>query len=332
MKYVESLNGALHDLFDANDKVVLIGEDLLDPYGGAFKVSKGLSESYQTRVISTPISESAITGLGIGMALNGLYPIVEIMFGDFITLCTDQIVNGASKIPTMFGNDIDMPLTIRTPMGGRRGYGPTHSQSIEALFLSVPNIKVVAPSHLHDPGSLLKESVLSNGLDLFIENKALYSEELYFEGNFNNFDISQDFQSATVANIVNCQLSGTKDPDVVLIGYGGMVSILLGAIETLFVEHELTAKIVAPAVIKPLDLNAITKQLGNVSKVLIIEEASSAFNWGAEVGYQLYDCSSQVRVIKRLGAKACPIPSAIPLEKKVLPQVKDVVDSVLTLF
>ena len=160
MKYIESINKCLHQLFEANEKTFLIGEDLLDPYGGAFKASKGISTSFPERVISTPISESGFLGFAIGMALQGYRPIVEIMFGDFITLCADQIVNHACKFKGMYNNQVDVPLVVRTPMGGGRGYGPTHSQSIEAMFLNVPRLVMESPSIFDQPGELLTHSIL----------------------------------------------------------------------------------------------------------------------------------------------------------------------------
>jgi len=172
MRYVESLNQALHELMAEEERVFVIGEDILDPYGGAFKVTKGLSSAYPDRVLSTPVSEASITGFATGMALRGLRPILEIMFGDFITLCADQIVNGASKFSWIYNEQVEVPLVIRTPMGGRRGYGPTHSQTLEALFLGTPGLTIVAPSHLHSPGGLLRRAVLGGkGPVLFVENK-----------------------------------------------------------------------------------------------------------------------------------------------------------------
>src|SRR5574341_2501677 len=129
---LESLNAALHRLFAEDERVVLIGEDVLDPYGGAFKVTRCLSTAYPERVLTAPVSEAAIVGVASGMALRGLRPVVEIMFGDFLTLAMDQIVNHISKWQYMFNDQVRVPLVIRTPMGGRRGYGPTHSQCIEA--------------------------------------------------------------------------------------------------------------------------------------------------------------------------------------------------------
>src|SRR3989338_1040020 len=133
MRYVESINLALHNLFSEDPRVMLIGEDLHDPYGGAFKVSRGLSTNFPDRVISTPISEAGLVGMGIGLGLRGFLPIVEIMFGDFVTLACDQIINSAVKFGSMYNGKVALPLVIRTPMGGRRGYGPTHSQTLEPL-------------------------------------------------------------------------------------------------------------------------------------------------------------------------------------------------------
>ena len=137
----------------------MLGEDILDPYGGAFKVTQGLSTRFPDRVFTTPISEAAIVGMSVGLALRGLHPIAEIMFGDFVALAADQIVNHAAKYPAMYNGQVQVPLVMRTPMGGGRGYGPTHSQSLERLFFGIPHLKLVAPSHAHDPGALLEAAV-----------------------------------------------------------------------------------------------------------------------------------------------------------------------------
>ena len=145
MLYLESLNESFHNILRKNDDVIFIGEDILDPYGGAFKVSKGLSTNFPKQVISTPISEAGIVGVATGMAMRSLKPIVELMFGDFIALAADQIINHASKYTGIYNGQVTVPLVIRTPVGGRRGYGPTHSQSLESLFMSVPGLEIIAP-------------------------------------------------------------------------------------------------------------------------------------------------------------------------------------------
>ncbi|MGH9581993.1 MAG: thiamine pyrophosphate-dependent enzyme, partial [Bryobacteraceae bacterium] len=148
-----SLNRALRDLLSENSDVLLFGEDLHDPYGGAFKVTAGLSTQFPGRVISTPISEAGVMGAAIGLALEGFRPVVEIMFADFATLAMDQLFNHAVKFPGMF-REASVPLVVRTPGGGRRGYGPTHSQSVENLLTGVPGLTVVFGSNRHDPGEL----------------------------------------------------------------------------------------------------------------------------------------------------------------------------------
>ena len=158
---------------------LLLGEDVLDPYGGAFGVTKGLSDRFPGRVLTTPIAEGGIVGAGVGLALRGRRPIVEIMFGDFITLAVDQLVNHAAKFRAMYGGRVTVPLVVRTPMGGRRGYGPTHSQSLEKLLLGVPGLRVIAPSVFHDPGAILRDAVLHGDTPtLLVEHKLLYPAPL----------------------------------------------------------------------------------------------------------------------------------------------------------
>jgi pyruvate/2-oxoglutarate/acetoin dehydrogenase E1 component len=172
---LDSLNAALRQALAGNPNVILLGEDILDPYGGAFRVTQGLSSDFPNRVLTTPISEAGMVGLATGMALRGFRPVVEIMFGDFVTLIADQVINHAAKFRWMYNDQVRVPLVIRTPMGGRRGYGPTHSQTLEKLFLGVPGLRVLAPCALGAPGSLLKQAILEDDDPvLFVENKLLY--------------------------------------------------------------------------------------------------------------------------------------------------------------
>src|SRR6202163_40583 len=156
---LNSLNAALHKMLSENPRVVVLGEDVLDPYGGTFKVTKGLSSKFPERVLTTPLSEAGFTAIAAGMAIRGLRPVVEIMFGDFLMLAADQLVNHIGKYRWMYNDKVRVPLVIRTPMGGRRGYGPTHSQTLEKHFLGVPGLWVVAPNPLVDPGRLLRQAI-----------------------------------------------------------------------------------------------------------------------------------------------------------------------------
>ncbi len=159
LTFLESLRQGLHSILADNPRAVVLGEDILDPYGGAFKVTQGLSTRFPDRVFTTPISEAAIVGVSVGLALRGFHPIAEIMFGDFLTLAADQLINHAAKYPAMYNGQVTTQLVVRTPMGGGRGYGPTHSQSIERLFFGIPHLRLVAPSHIHDAGALLQQAV-----------------------------------------------------------------------------------------------------------------------------------------------------------------------------
>ena len=176
--YGQSINKALNKKLDQEKSVILLGEDICDPYGGAFKVTKGLSTKYPNQVINTPISEHALVGVAAGLAMRGLSPVLEIMFGDFLTLCADQIINHVAKFFWMYNGKVKVPMVIRTPMGGRKGYGPTHSQTLEKIYLGIPGIEIIAPSNFHDPGELLIKSIDYGKPVLFIEHKFLYPREL----------------------------------------------------------------------------------------------------------------------------------------------------------
>ena len=304
MKYVESINQSLLELLQNDSRVYLLGEDILDPYGGAFKATKGLSTAFPDRVLTTPISEAGIVGMAIGMSMRGLRPIVEIMFGDFLTLAADQIINSACKFPWMYNGQVEVPIVIRAPMGGYRGYGPTHSQTLETLFLNVPGLTIVAPSILHDVGRLLKEVVTTApGPVLFIENKSLYATEM------DNGKRTYSFGDVCISK----QTKGSAD--ITIIAYGGMTSLAIKASEELLLRDEIEANVVSPFQIKPLpDFPEIK------TPIVIVEETQSEFGWGAEVGLRFRDLPST-----RVGAKPTPIPASRNLEQQTLPQVNDIV-------
>ena len=178
-RIVESVRRGLERALSENPQTVLLGEDIESPYGGAFKCTAGLSDTYPGRVRNTPISEAAITGIGNGLALAGLRPIVEIMFGDFLTLAADQWINHAAKFSWMYNDQVQVPLVVRTPMGGRRGYAATHSQSIEKHFIGLPGTQVLCLHHRYSP-ALVYDALVAE-IDrptLVVENKGLYSHSV----------------------------------------------------------------------------------------------------------------------------------------------------------
>jgi len=322
-----ALNDALQKLLEHDENVMLLGEDLHDPYGGAFKVTAGLSERYKGRVISTPISEAGITGAGIGLAMAGKKPIVEIMFADFLTLCMDQIYNHAVKFPGMFAEST-VPIVIRAPCGGRRGYGPTHSQCLENLFVSVPGLTVIFGSHRHKIGQLLIDaSTRWPNPTLFLEHKLLYGEKLDSQG---YAEISHE------AGDVGTELfptlrSGSADPDITLLSYGGMLPIAESAARTLEKDEELAVEIIAPALLAPLPRFALLKALLHRPRILVVEEAHHQFGFSAEVLAMLAENRYRGKVA-RLGTAPVPIASARSLESAQLPDENAIIAAVMNIL
>jgi pyruvate/2-oxoglutarate/acetoin dehydrogenase E1 component len=334
MLYLESLNVALHDLMATDSDVVLIGEDLLDPYGGAFKVSKGLSTRFPNQVISTPISEQSIIGAAIGMAMRGMKPIVEIMFGDFLTLCMDQIVNHATKYNWMFNEQVNVPIVVRTPMGGGRGYGPTHSQSLESMFMSVPGLTIVAPSIFHDPGKLLKQCVMEQTDPcLFIENKLAYPKTLIRGTEFDKMHISRFGGEGDFENVL-LSLYPHEQPDVLIVTYGGMADLAATSAQEIFIDEEVLVDVLLLGVVKPISMDIVIEQVTRASCTLVLEEGCQTGGWGAEVSSLIHEQAfpSINTPVMRLGAEASPIPSAISMEKEVLPSKSRIKKSIIKLI
>lgn len=329
MRYVESLNLGLHRVMGEDGRVLLIGEDLLDPYGGAFKVSRGLSTAFPDRVITTPISEGGIVGLSIGLAMRGFRPVVELMFGDFITLATDQIVNHASKFRWMYDDQVQVPLVIRTPMGGRRGYGPTHSQTLEAMYMTVTGLRIVAPSHVHDPGGLLGEAIREDGPVLFIENKLLYGQQVLEQDTFGR---AGEFHAEALSfadkayPTMRLTLCPGERPDVTLIAYGGMAPTAIEAARNAFLEEETKVEVLIPSLLRPVPILDFLPSVRQSGRVVVAEEGNRTGGWGAEVSSQVHELAfhALARPVERLGASDTPIPCSRPLEEEVLVQVRDV--------
>lgn len=329
--YLSSLNLALAELLEKDPSVYIMGEDILDPYGGAFKVTKGLSTRFPGKLLTTPISEGAIIGIAAGMSMRGLHPIVEIMFGDFLTLCCDQIVNHISKFRWMYNNQVQVPLVIRTPMGGYRGYGPSHSQSLEKMFLGIPGLKIVAPSHFHNPGDLLKTATLVDEAPvLFIENKLLYPRELVTakEGYVDDFVLRLlDKMYPTVMLSTN----NFESPDVTVLTYGGMLPMVVEAATELLINHEIFLEIIVPACIKPFEIQDVIISAEKSRRVIIVEEGTLSNGWGAEVSSQIYShLLNRLKCpIQRIAALNFPIANTKSLESKILPSREDIVRAVL---
>jgi pyruvate/2-oxoglutarate/acetoin dehydrogenase E1 component len=325
---LESLNSGLHRAMAEDPRVILLGEDLLDPYGGAFKVTRGLSSAYPERVLSSPISEAALVGLGSGMAMRGLRPVVEIMFGDFLTLAADQLVNHAAKFRWMYNDQLRVPLVVRTPMGGRRGYGPTHSQTLEKIFLGVPGLNVWAPCDLGDPGELLYHLILEGeDPNLFIENKLLYPLRLQEAGGEEDFEVQRlEGSPLDLAPAFRLVVRGAPDPIITLATYGYTATLARQALLQLAYGFEIFADLIIPTKLAPLDCAPYLDSLKATGSLLVIEESSPPAGWGAELIAQAAEAADvRLKSVRRLGARHTPIPASVPLEQASLPSVADIV-------
>ena len=338
-KVLDSLNRALHQCLAADDRVLVMGEDILDPYGGAFKATKGLSSAYADRVLTTPVSEAAIVGVAAGMALRGLRPVVEIMFGDFTTLIVDQLVNHASKFSSMYGQRTAVPLVVRTPMGGRRGYGPTHSQSIEKLFLGVPGLRVLAANAVGDPGALLAAAVLDDdpgrGPVLFVENKILYNCDLHPAGGDDDLATSPlvgaGLSSAEApAHLVTIRNGEPATVTIAAYGYGA--ELARQALLRLAYEFEVFAELVVVAQLAPWQPGPVSESLRRTGRLVVLEEGTRALGWGAEVVATAVESPGVTLVgARRVAADDAVLPAAPALEVAALPGVDDVVKAALEL-
>lgn len=338
-RYLSSLNRELHSIMEINPKVVIIGEDILDPYGGAFKVTKGLSTRFPDRVFTTPISEAAIVGVAIGLSMRGFYPVVEIMFGDFLALAADQIINHAAKFRWMYNNKVNVPIVVRTPMGGRRGYGPTHSQSLEKHFMGIPDLWVIAPNIVGSPGELLRQSILDcKDPVLFIEDKTCYGKHLITDISNLHIEKYSDNIAPFPSSFIYHDDIG-EGPDGLLFCYGGMVPICIDAIEYLRDQEGLRINLVVLTQLSPVPQTHIRHVLDRWFPNLFFytEESSTIGGWSSEIittVEEIRGSYSQPSPVKhvRVGAKHTPIPASRELEFHSLPQVDNIVEAILNCF
>jgi 2-oxoisovalerate dehydrogenase E1 component len=325
---VHQLHAGLQRNLRRDERILLIGEDIEGPYGGAFKATKQLSQEFPGRVRNTPISEAAIVGLANGLALAGFTPVCEIMFGDFLTLAFDQLVNHAAKFRYMYNGQVRVPLVVRTPMGGKRGYGPTHSQSLEKHFLGVPDTLVLALHSRWDPGLVYDR--LFETIDrptLVIENKLLYGARISDE-------VSEGFVlEHTDEAFPTTRVRPLAVPDVTILCYGGMLPDVEDAANVLFDEHDIISEIICPLRLYPLDLRPVVESLHKTGRLLVVEEGQGFAAFGAEVTAQVAETAlGDLKRVARLSAPAHPVPSSGPLEKALLPGSAHIVQAVIGLL
>ena len=315
------LNRALHELLADDDRVVLLGEDLHDPGGGAFRVTAGLSTAFPNRVLSTPISEAAIVGTAIGLALAGMRPIVEVMVGDFLMLAADQLLNQAVKLATDVGG---VPLVVRTASGGGRGYGPTHSQSLEGIVSAIPGLTVVCPSHRHDPGLLLERAVHDWPFATVVfEHKLTYP----LATGLSPFEEAPPTDSDPGARLFPTLVRRSATSDVTVVTYGGMLSTVEAVAEQL-ADEEIGVDIIVPSLLAPLPVDTLWPLLMKARRVVVVEEGHPAHGFGAELGAVLHERHHGGRFV-RIGTPPIPIPAARTLEREVIPSEERILEAIV---
>jgi pyruvate dehydrogenase E1 component beta subunit len=324
VRYREALNQALREEMRRDESVVLMGEDI-GVFRGAFKVTDGLLEEFgEKRVRDTPISENTIVGIGVGAAMTGLRPVVELMTINFSLLALDQIVNHAATIHYMFGGQVRVPLVIRMPQGAGHQLGPTHSHSFEALYLHVPGLLVAVPSTPADAKGLLKSAIRDDNPVVFIEHEHLYGQRGELPED-DDGDVCVDFGHAAIRR---------DGADVTLVGVSRMALTAEKAAKILADEHEVEAEVIDPRTLRPLDLDTILDSVRKTNRCVIVEEGwphgGVGANLAALIQEQAFDFLDAP--IGRVTGADLPMPYSKPLEQIAYPHEPQVVEAVLALF
>ena len=319
MRYRDALNAALREELRRDERVLLMGEDI-GVFGGAFKVTAGLLEEFgERRVRDTPISENTIVGIGVGAAMAGLRPVVELMTINFALLAFDQIVNHAAHIHYMFGGQARVPLVVRMPQGAGHQLGPTHSHCLEALFLHVPGLLVAVPATAADAKGLLKTAIRDENPVIFIEHESLYGvrEEVP-----DDEDLLVDFGRARIVR---------EGGDVTIVGVSRMARTAGRAAATLAEEHGLQAEVIDPRTLRPLDLDTILQSVRKTSRCVIVEEGwphgGVGANLAALIAEQAFDFLDAP--VERVSGADVPMPYSQPLEDIAYPHEAQVVQAAL---
>jgi pyruvate dehydrogenase E1 component beta subunit len=311
--YAQALNEALREEMRADPRVFLMGEDI-GLHGGIFRVTKDLvGEFGHDRVRDTPISESGFVGVGIGAAIAGMRPVVELLFMDFALVAADQIVNQAAKLRYMAGGTVAVPLVIRTQQGGGRGNGAQHSQSFESWLAQVPGLIVITPATPADAKGLLKSAIRAGNPVVFVEHKLLYNTK----GEVPEGEHLVPIGKAEVKRIGR---------DLTIVSYSRTLLFALEAAEKL-AEEGIEAEVVDLRTVAPLDMETVLKSVKDTGRLLVVHESHAACGLGAEIIARVYEEAPDLLIApaRRLGAKHVPIPVAEAMENAVLPQVEDIV-------
>ena len=315
----EALRDAMAEEMRRDESVYVMGEDVA-VFQGAFKVTEGLLDEFgERRVRDTPISENTIVGAGVGAAMAGLRPVVELMTVNFSLLAFDQIINHAAAIPYMFNGQVRVPLVIRMPGGGGHQLGPTHSHSFEAMFLQIPGLLVACPSTAADGKALLKAAIRDDNPVIFIEHETLYG----MRG-----EVPDDDDHIINFGIAAVRREGT---DATIVGILKMAHEAERAAETLAEEHGIEAEVIDPRTLRPLDLETILESVRKTNRVVIVEEGwphgGVGANLAALIQEQAFDYLDAP--VQRVTGADVPMPYSKRLEQSAIPHPEHIVSAVL---
>jgi len=318
--FSQAVNEALAQEMRREKTVFIIGEDVAEA-GTPFKVLSGLVEEFGTeRVLDSPISESGFTGIGVGAAMTGMRPVVDIMFGDFMTITMDQIVNQAAKIHYMSGGKLKVPMVVRTNLGASRRSAAQHSQSLHVWLSHIPGLKVVLPSTPYDAKGLLKTAIRDENPVVIFEDKMMFQDK----GNVPEDDYTIPF------GVADIKKEGT---DITLIGTSSMVQIALEAADILAAK-DLNAEVIDPRTVMPLDKKTLIESAIKTSRVIVIDEGYDSYGVTAEIASVIAEGAFYhlEAPVKRIGAMDVPIPFSPVLEDLTVPNAGMVVEMAEKLF
>ncbi len=314
ISFAEAVREALAEEMRRDSRVFILGEDVAEA-GTPFKVLSGLVEEFGTkRVVDTPISEAGFTGLAVGAAMTGLRPVVDIMFGDFITLTMDQMANQAAKVHYMSGGKWRVPMVMRTTLGAARRSAAQHSQSLHAWFSHVPGLKVVLPSTPYDAKGLLKTAIRDENPVVFFEDKMMFKMK-------GPVPLEEYTIPLGVADVKR------EGDDITLVATSSMVQVALGA-ASLLEEIGISAEVIDPRTTWPLDENTLVDSVKKTSRAIVIDEGYGRYGVTAEIAAVIAEGAFHYldAPVKRMGAMHVPIPFSPPLEDVTVPTEKSVFD------
>jgi 2-oxoisovalerate dehydrogenase E1 component len=323
---VDRVRAALSDLLERDRHAILLGEDIADPHGGAFRATRGLSTGFPQQVAATPISESAIVGVATGLAMGGVPAVAELMFADFATLAVDPLVNYAAKLHYVYGQP-RCPLIVRLASGGGRGYGPTHSQSLETLFLGVPGLRVVSLSARHEPSALLAAILDGGAPTVLVEHKRVYADAPRPEPPLDCELHSVSASGGDLPPLVYLPADG-RAGDVTLVTHGGMLDVAEIAMRELLVADELRFELIVLTQLWPLLCHEIAASVSRTGRLCVLEESPAPYGVGSAVIAAVAESARRPFQARALGAVPVPIPSVRSLEECVLPNSASLVQSI----